>query len=449
MNRLDRIQEQLEFYFSDANLRRDRYITEELAQRDVQGDGQPWVPTDDIITWGELRKLGCTETELLAAINNSEVLVLSEKEGKRYVSRNFRLYPMLGNIIIDGQVADFERRTVYMENLPYNVDRNMIKSVASGEKFGFAVTVDYIAIPNHPRTGVNLGYCFVEYNTEEEARTAKRQLDGRWPKDWEIRSDGRRLRVITGGKFRYLRDTYYKAKNVNKIDNHHAYAEGFDPAKWSIEDDEGKSEGSTSTVPPPGKQVREEDDRKRRKIDEPPSSASSEFNGVPAPSTSSNSITSAPSPTTSSSTSDDDDDDDDDDDESSSSSSSSTSSSSSSSSSLSDTSSSYSSSSSSDSDTQYGAGVAPKPQDDIFSYADTNEKIKQEVPSVIRKLSLLHLSGLPPVSLLQLRQWAGHSTVSQHVDIRPPQGDRGGNNWEAYIRLRSKKERDFAAMDLE
>lgn len=70
------------------------------------------------------------------------------------------------------------------------------ESVASGEKFGFAVTVDYIAIPNHPRTGeqkqqvqgsnlcrrmsgVNLAYCFVEYNTEEEARTAKRQLDGK------------------------------------------------------------------------------------------------------------------------------------------------------------------------------------------------------------------------------------------------------------------------------
>lgn len=44
------------------------------------------------------------------------------------MSRNFRLYPMLGNIIIDGQVADFERRTIYMENLPYNVDREMISN---------------------------------------------------------------------------------------------------------------------------------------------------------------------------------------------------------------------------------------------------------------------------------------------------------------------------------
>lgn len=39
---------------------------------------------------------------------------------------------------------------------------------------------------------------------------------------------------------------------------------------------------------------------------------------------------------------------------------------------------------------------------------------------------LLHLTGLPPVSLLQLRQWAGHSTVTQHVDIRPPMGGEFG-----------------------
>lgn len=69
----NKIQEQVEFYFSDANLRRDKFLKKKLSE---SADG--FVPIDVLLTFNRMRSLSEDKEVVVASLANSAILKLSE-----------------------------------------------------------------------------------------------------------------------------------------------------------------------------------------------------------------------------------------------------------------------------------------------------------------------------------------------------------------------------------
>jgi len=187
-----RIRAQLEYYWSDANVSRDRFFSERLSR-----DADCWVTVGELRGFPILKKLRATETDILAAASSSEFLVV---DAFSRIDRNWRQFPPrlaidnLANLQTD---AD---RTVYIENIPLSVDREEIIKV-----LGLA-GVQHVSLPRHARTGERQGFCFAELTTADQARDCVRRLQRSWPVNWEPRKDGKRLRLLAYKRWAALRD---------------------------------------------------------------------------------------------------------------------------------------------------------------------------------------------------------------------------------------------------
>lgn len=174
---LKRVLKQLEFYFSDANLRRDAFL-----RRKIQ-EGNGYVELATILQFNRIRNLRCFSTsQLVQVIRKSEMLVLNESKTK--VARDEVKAPI--------EKADPLPRTIYVEGLPVTVNRDILNLYLA--KYG---RVCYVDLPCHGRTREPLGFCFVEYASEQEAAVAAKGLNGFWPGGWPTRYDNKALKAMS------------------------------------------------------------------------------------------------------------------------------------------------------------------------------------------------------------------------------------------------------------
>lgn len=153
---LSDVKKQVEFWFGDVNLHKDRFLKKLIDETD---DG--YVDICILASFNQMKKL-TADTKLIArALKNSSVVEVN-LEGNKVR----RLHP------IRDPPNDEDGRTVYVELLPKDVTHSWIERVFS--KCGNVV---YISIPRYKSTGDSKGFAFVEFEKVEQAQKAIEMLN--------------------------------------------------------------------------------------------------------------------------------------------------------------------------------------------------------------------------------------------------------------------------------
>lgn len=145
-----KIKEQVEFYFGDSNLDKDRFFKKQI---DKSKDGS--IPLSMLLSFNRVKALVEDVTVLQKALSTSTMLKLNEDK-----SSVRRITPY-------SKPKDVDKRTVYVELLPSNVDHDWIKRI-----FSRCGTISYISIPRYKSTGDPKSFAFVEFETVEGAKKA-------------------------------------------------------------------------------------------------------------------------------------------------------------------------------------------------------------------------------------------------------------------------------------
>uniref|UniRef100_A0A8C8R5M4 La-related protein 7 n=1 Tax=Pelusios castaneus TaxID=367368 RepID=A0A8C8R5M4_9SAUR len=148
---LSDIAKQVDFWFGDVNLHKDKFLREQIEK---SRDG--YVDISLLVSFNKMKKL-TTDGKLIARAVKSSSIVELDLEGTRIRRRQ-----PLGE-----QPKDVDSRTVYVELLPKNVNHSWIERV-----FGKCGNVVYVSIPRYKSTGDPKGFAFVEFETREQADKA-------------------------------------------------------------------------------------------------------------------------------------------------------------------------------------------------------------------------------------------------------------------------------------
>ncbi|CAG9785441.1 unnamed protein product [Diatraea saccharalis] len=144
-NLYEKILKQMEFYFSDANLSKDRFLGE-LIKND------PYVPIETFLKFNQIRAMTSDVFIIAKAMKNSTMLELSEDKLK--IKRKSPVLPY-----------DADVRTVYVESIPVTASREWLEKVFS--EFG---RVAYISLPKFKISKIIKGYAFIEFSQPDEAQ---------------------------------------------------------------------------------------------------------------------------------------------------------------------------------------------------------------------------------------------------------------------------------------
>ncbi|XP_016948773.1 la-related protein 7 [Drosophila biarmipes] len=151
------IRGQMEFYFGDANLSKDRFL-----RRFVEQD--PYVPLEIFLTFNKIKTLTQDVQQIAKALSNSQLLELDETKLK--VKRRTKLPDQ----------RDVNGKTLYVEALPANATHDWLKEVFS--RYG---PVAYVSLPHYPGTKRIKEFAFIEFEKSgsvEKAVKAFAQVQG-------------------------------------------------------------------------------------------------------------------------------------------------------------------------------------------------------------------------------------------------------------------------------
>ncbi|KAF6041234.1 hypothetical protein EB796_000465 [Bugula neritina] len=146
---------QMDFYFGDANLRRDGFLKKEI---DSSEDG--FVPLELFLKFNKLKELQVTTADISKSISNfSKLLTLNELQDK--VKRST---PLVAKDNLDSLI-------VYLEGIPKTSDHEWVTNAMS--EYG---QVNYVSLPRYPSTHVIKGFAFVEFDSEEGVRNCLKEI---------------------------------------------------------------------------------------------------------------------------------------------------------------------------------------------------------------------------------------------------------------------------------
>ncbi|XP_055328411.1 la-related protein 7-like isoform X2 [Paramacrobiotus metropolitanus] len=148
---LGKIRQQMEFYFSDASLSKDRFLQEKIKQSE---DG--YVPVSLFLSFNKLRSLTTEESLIREAVKTSSLLQLSEDGSKLK-----RCVP------INSDLGPVDERTLYAENIPMHADHEWLKS-----KFSVFGPVQYISLPKFKALKTIKGFAFIEFDSPAAVQRA-------------------------------------------------------------------------------------------------------------------------------------------------------------------------------------------------------------------------------------------------------------------------------------
>ncbi|XP_069026461.1 la-related protein 7 [Embiotoca jacksoni] len=150
------VKKQVEFWFGDVNLHKDRFLKNLI---DESEDG--YVDLSVLASFNRMIKL-TTDTKLIArALKNSSVVEINLEGNK--VRRQLPIGDVPNNV---------DSRTVYVELLPKDVTHSWIERV-----FTKCGNVVYVSIPRYKSSGDSKGFAFVEFEKEEQAQKAIEMLN--------------------------------------------------------------------------------------------------------------------------------------------------------------------------------------------------------------------------------------------------------------------------------
>ncbi|XP_036344399.1 LOW QUALITY PROTEIN: la-related protein 7-like [Rhagoletis pomonella] len=142
------IRKQMEFYFGDANLSKDRFLKQLI-------DKDPYVPLEVFLNFNKLKALTSSVGEICKSLSNSELLELDEAQLK--VKRKTAL-PIERNV---------DEKTLYVEALPAAADHDWVRQAF--ERFGSVV---YVSLPKYAKSRKIKEFGFVEFEHESSVEKA-------------------------------------------------------------------------------------------------------------------------------------------------------------------------------------------------------------------------------------------------------------------------------------
>jgi len=154
----DKILHQLEFYFSDSNLRTDKFL-----KNCINSTQEGYVDSVILLKFNKIRTLcnGNLET-LVNVAQKSQQLVLSEDHTK--IKRKAPIPDKFDN---------FSTRTIYVDNLPKNSTIESLQGI-----FSKSGKINIINLPKDKDSKQIKGFAFVEYDTLEQAKKAILDFNG-------------------------------------------------------------------------------------------------------------------------------------------------------------------------------------------------------------------------------------------------------------------------------
>jgi len=144
---LTEIKHQVEFYLSDANLFRDKFLLEKVGKH-----GTEYISIQLLLTFNRLKSLNATSYMICRSLQYSATLEVDAH--KQNVRRRLAYKAP----------TDFDHCTLYLEGLPANATIDWMKAIFN--KLGF---VRYISLPTFKRTGLCKGHAFVEFSRQDVA----------------------------------------------------------------------------------------------------------------------------------------------------------------------------------------------------------------------------------------------------------------------------------------
>ncbi|XP_068611818.1 la-related protein 7 [Brachionichthys hirsutus] len=150
------VKKQVEFWFGDVNLHKDRFLRKLIDESD---DG--YVDISVLADFNRMKKL-TTDAKLIARALNKSAVVEVDLEGNK-VRRQLPIGDVPKNV---------DSRTVYVELLPKDVTHSWVERA-----FTKCGNVVYVSIPRYKSSGDPKGFAFVEFEKEEEAHKAIQMLN--------------------------------------------------------------------------------------------------------------------------------------------------------------------------------------------------------------------------------------------------------------------------------
>ncbi|XP_055385485.1 GATA zinc finger domain-containing protein 4-like [Condylostylus longicornis] len=148
----NQVREQMEFYFSDANLTKDRFLMQIIRE-------DPYVPLEIFLNFNKIKKLIKTTGELIKALSSSNKLELNDDK-----TRVTRIKPLID---VDENRDGIDARTIYVESLPANADHEWVKKIFEHASNDGKVT--YVSLPKYKHSKKLKEFGFVEFETIDMA----------------------------------------------------------------------------------------------------------------------------------------------------------------------------------------------------------------------------------------------------------------------------------------
>jgi len=163
-----KIQHQLEFYLGDVNLRKDKFLLEQIKKND-----KGYMDIGIFLNFNKIKSLLKSVQEhqdklnmLAEAVISSEVLKVNNSRTK--IKRKIPFTEHL-----DQKAAEeIDKRTVYIENFPEDINHEII-----GKIFSKCGKVLHVSLPKYAESKTSKGFGFVEFSNEDEALQAIKKYD--------------------------------------------------------------------------------------------------------------------------------------------------------------------------------------------------------------------------------------------------------------------------------
>ena len=150
-----KLQHQIEFYFGDVNLRKDRFLRELILKND-----KGYVDLSHFLNFNKIKTFLLPFSEqkdklktLATAIENSELLKLNTSRTK--VKRKI---PFSEDATKKNQ-AEIDKRTIYVQNFPEDINHEMIAKIFS--KCG---KILHVSLPRYAESKTLKGFGFIEFS---------------------------------------------------------------------------------------------------------------------------------------------------------------------------------------------------------------------------------------------------------------------------------------------
>uniref|UniRef100_A0A2K5Q6U7 La-related protein 7 n=1 Tax=Cebus imitator TaxID=2715852 RepID=A0A2K5Q6U7_CEBIM len=224
------IAKQVDFWFGDANLHKDRFLREQIEK---SRDG--YVDISLLVSFNKMKNL-TADGKLIASSLRSSAVVELDLEGTRIRRKK--------------PLGERPKDEVYVELLPKNVNHSWIERV-----FGKCGAVVYISIPYYKSTGYPKGFAFVEFETKEQTAKAIEFLNN--PPEEAPRKPGIFPKTVKNKPIPRSKKKKKKGR-MKKEDNVQAKEENRDTSNTRVSKmkrSRPTSEGSDLESPEPQKQL--------------------------------------------------------------------------------------------------------------------------------------------------------------------------------------------------